>query len=194
MNTDYTHEKRESVSSVFICGFWFLAVLLPITAVSIPGQQRSTQISPEEIAFAAVSAATNPAARLAAAEDFIARFPKSSKRSDVAKLVSEQLTVLRNPEIAISLLDRARTIFTSSAELEFLKPAALEVYANGDRADEAFALASDLLSRKPYELGILMKMTSLGVREARNKKLKYAELSLGYGLRAIEIIEKEQRP
>src|SRR5947209_7572820 len=26
MNTDYTHKKRESVSSVLFCGFWFLAV------------------------------------------------------------------------------------------------------------------------------------------------------------------------
>jgi len=150
--------------------------------------------SPEELAFDSVKTATNPATRMAAAEDFVAKFPNSAKRSTVASLVSEQLTVLRNPEIAISLLDRARMIFTSASELEYLKPAALEVYVNGNRTDEAFALAEDLLSRKPYQLPLLIKMTHLGAQQARNRNLTYASPALVYGFKAIDIIEKDQRP
>src|SRR5678816_1278538 len=99
--------------------------------------QNPLPTSPEEIAFAAVSQATNPAARVAAAEDFVTKFPTSAQRPKIAALVSEHLTILRNPEIAISLLDRARAIFTAPTEWETLKPAALSVYISADRTDEA---------------------------------------------------------
>jgi tetratricopeptide (TPR) repeat protein len=154
--------------------------------------QQTTQLSPEEIAFHAVAAASNPAARVAAAEDFVASFPKSSKRPQVAKLVSDQLPLLRNAHIAVSLVDRARVIFTSPEELEFLGPTALTIYANGNRIDDAFALASQMLSKDPDDLRTLIKITYLAAQAARDRNLKYANES--YGLHAIEIIEKEQRP
>lgn len=183
---------RSKTSSIV---FVVLAILLAtLTSVSTLAQQPSIQLSPEDAAFGAVSAATNPAARLAAAEDFVSNFPQSHKRPEVARLVSEQLKVLRNAQIAVSIVDRARTIFVSSEELEFLKPAALEIYADADRPDQAFALAADLLSGKPTEFPLLAKLTYLGAREARNRNLKYIDSSVTYGLRAIEIIEKEERP
>jgi hypothetical protein len=138
-----------------------LVAILAASTLTL-SQQTTTTSSPEDIAFQAVSAATNPAARLAAAEDFVANFPNSSRRPEVARLVSEQLPVLRNPQVAIALVDRARAIFTTSAELEFLQPVAVEIYADANRADEAFALAADFFSRKPDELWALVKMTYLG--------------------------------
>jgi hypothetical protein len=169
-------------------------VVVLIATASTFSQQTPTQTSPEEIAFQAVNSARNPAARLAAAEDFVANFPKSPRRPEVARLFSEQLPVLRNTQVALTLVDRARAIFTSAEELEFLQPIALEIYASGNRADEAFALAADFLSRKPDELWALVKLTYLGAREAKERRLKYADTSLVYGLKAIDIIEKNQRP
>jgi len=150
-------------------------------------------LSPEEIAFNAVSAATNPASCVAAAEDFIASFPKSPKRPDAARLVSEKLSILRNPSIAITLLQRAQAIFTSATEREQLKPAAFDVYLAAERADEAFALGADILSRKPYEFWVLVKLTNLGAHEAQNRSLKYADTSLRYALRAIQLLERNER-
>ena len=168
-------------------------VLVFIASTSTFSQQAPSASSPEDAAFQAVNSATNPAARLAAAEDFVASFPNSSRRPEVARLVSEQLPVLRNPQVAAALVDRARAIFTSLEELEFLQPVALEIYADANRADEAFALAADFLSRKPDELRALVKMTYLGAREAKERRLKYADTSLVYGLKAIDMIEKDQR-
>jgi len=176
-----------------------LRIVLSIVAIlaaatSTFSQQTPSASSSEDIAFQAVNSARNPAARLAAAEDFVANFPNSSRRPEVARLVSEQLPVLRNPRVAIALVDRARAIFTTSEELEFLQPVALAIYADGNRADEAFALAADFLSRKPDELWALVKMTYLGAQEARERRLKYADTSLAYGLKAIDMIEKDQKP
>ena len=156
--------------------------------------QQTSQLSSEEIAFHAVAAASNPAARVAAAEDFVASFPKSSKRPQVAKLVSDQLPLLRNAQIAVSLLERARVIFTSPEELEFLGPTALNIYVDSNRIDDAFALASQMLSKQPDDLRTLIKITYLAAQAARDRNLKYANESAHYGLHAIEIIEKDQRP
>jgi len=181
-------DMKSRAAQLVMAGFGIVLVCTLSSA-----QQSPITTSPEEIAFAAVSEATNPAARVAAAEDFVTKFPTSAQRPKIAALVSEHLTILRNPEIAMSLLDRARAIFTSPTEWETLKPAALSVYISADRTDEAFALAADLLSRKPYEFWILSKLTYLGAREAKNRNLKYASVSQLYALRAIEIIEKDQR-
>ncbi|HJX91752.1 MAG TPA: hypothetical protein VJ372_14725 [Pyrinomonadaceae bacterium] len=175
-----------------------LQIVLSLVAILIASsatfsQQTSSASSPEDVAFHAVSSARNPAARLAAAEDFFANFPKSSRLPEIARLVSEQLPLLRNTQVAIALVDRARAIFTRPEELEFLQPVALEIYADGNRTDEAFALAADFLSRKPDELWALVKMTYLGAREAKERRLKYADTSLVYGLKAIDMIEKDQR-
>ena len=103
------------------------------------------------------------------------------------------MPVLRNTQVAVTLVDRARVIFTTPEELEFLQPVALEIYADGNYSDEAFALAADFLSRKPDELRALVKMTYLGAREAKERRLKYADTSLAYGLKAIDMIERDQR-
>jgi tetratricopeptide (TPR) repeat protein len=162
--------------------------------LSLSGLIHAQQIPGEEAAFTAVRRATNPAARLAAAEDFVANFPHSTKRPEVARLVSEYLPIIRNSEIAVSMVVRARAIFTSPEELEFFKPVALEIYANGYRANEAFTLAGELLSKQPDDIWSLIKLTNLGAHEAKNSNLKYADQSLQYGFKAIELIEKDLKP
>src|SRR5882672_10347450 len=123
--------------------FVTVGLTILLACVSAFGQTPPAKPSPEETAFAAVSEATNPAARMAAAEDFVATFPNSSYRIKVAELVAQYLTILRNPQIAISLLNRARAIFTTPDESEILKPAAIEIYANADRVSDAFDLGAD---------------------------------------------------
>jgi tetratricopeptide (TPR) repeat protein len=168
----------------------FSLTILLFVSLNASAQQPTT---PEELAFNAVSMATNPASRMAAAEDFVANFPKSSKRQDVVKLVSEQLSIIRNPSIAVTLLERAQAIFTSANELSELNPAAFEVYFAADRVDQAFGVGGDILSRKPYEFWVLVKLTNLGAKEARSKNIRFADAARRYALRAIQIIERNER-
>lgn len=190
--------QRSASRSVKFC----IAVVLFATTVgrsqyhlAVAGGTDCLQVSSqaEDVAFDGVRAATNAASSIAAAEDFLAKFPQSSKRVLVAHLVAEQLKTIRNPEIGITLVERARAIFTSPDELNVLQPIAFEIYANGNRIDEAFSVAESLLSRKPYEFSILSKLTHLGAREARKKNLVHLDSSLQYAARAIEIIEHEKQ-
>lgn len=152
------------------------------------------QSSNEAQALNAIKLATNPTSKLAAAEDFIARFPKSDERLRIAELVADELLKIKDGNVALVLLDRAKAVFTSDEELEVLKPVALEAYTMGNRVDDAFALAGEMLAKNPDDLHVLLLMARVGSAEARNKNRKYADVSLQYGLKAIAIIEKGNKP
>ena len=182
-------------------GTWAVCIVYLIPSVLLFSVVTSTtssavvqESSAEAAAFEAVKTATNAASSISAAEFFVSRFPHSSKRVLAARFVAEQLKTIRNAEIGITLVERARAIFTAPDELNFLQPVAFATYAKANRIDEAVAVASDLLSRKPYEFSILLQLMYLGAEEARNKKLSHVDLSLQYGARAIEIIEENKRP
>ena len=148
----------------------------------------------EAQALNAIKLATNPTSKLAAAEDFIARFPKSDERVRIAELIADEILKIKDGNVALALLDRAKAVFTSEQELEILKPVALEAFTLGNRVDDAFALAGEMLAKNPDDLHVLVRMSRAGAAEARNKNRKHADVSLQYGLKAIGIIEKGTKP
>ena len=148
----------------------------------------------ERDALAAIKLATNPTTKLAAAEDFIAKFPNSNARLSVAETVAGEILKIKNGSVALALLDRAQAVFTSEEEQQILKPVALEAYAIGNRIDDAFALASEMLAQNPDDINVLARMTLAGTEEARKKNRKYADVSLQYGLKAIALIETGKKP
>lgn len=151
--------------------------------------------SPTEAeALAAIKLATNPTTKLTAAEDFIARFPNSESRVAIAKLIAAEILKIKNGTVVLALYERAQKVFTLDQEKEILGPVALEAYSSGNRPDDAFALAGDMLGKSPDDLYVLARMTRAGAEEARKKNRKYADVSLQYGLKAIELIETGKRP
>jgi tetratricopeptide (TPR) repeat protein len=154
----------------------------------------SAQSITEADALAAIKRATNPTTKLTAAEDFVAKFPNSTERLSVAKVIAGEIFKVKNGMVALTLLERAQAIFTSEKEREILKPAALEAYVIGNRPDDAFALAADLLAKNSDDLQVLTRMTQLGTEEASRKNRKYAAVSLQYGLKAIALLEANAKP
>ena len=151
--------------------------------------------SPTEAqALAAIKLATNPTTKLAAAEDFVARFPKSDQRLHIAELIADEILKIKNGTVALALLERAKAVFTAEQELEILNPVALEAYSIGNRPDDAFALAGQMLAKNPDDLHVLARMARAGADETRRKNRKYSDVSLQYGLKAIAIIERGTKP
>jgi len=151
--------------------------------------------SPSETdALAAIKQATNPTTKLTAAEDFVARFPTSKSRLDIAQLVAAEILKVKNGTVALTLLQRAQAIFTNEQEREALKPAAFEAYVVANRYADAFTLAKEMLAKNPDDLYVLVRMTQAGVEEARKRNRAYANVSLQYGLKAIALIESGKKP
>jgi hypothetical protein len=137
----------------------------------------------------AIELATNPSTKLAAAEEFINKFPKSSSRIRAAELVAAEILKVKNGTVAITLVERAQSIFTADEEREILKPVALEAYATGNRPNDAFKLAAELLAKHPDDLYVLVQMTMLGAEEVRKRNREHADAALQYGLKAIALVE-----
>jgi len=154
----------------------------------------SAQSLTEADALAAIKSATNPTTKLTAAEDFIAKFPNSTERLSVAEVIAGEILKVKNGMVALRLLERAQAIFTSEKEREILKPAALEAYVMGNRPDDAFALAAEMLAKKADDLQVLTRMTQVGTEETSRKNRKYADISLQYGLKAIALLEADTKP
>ena len=145
----------------------------------------------EAESLAAIKLATNPTTKLTAAEDFIARFPNSNARLSIAELVSTEILKVKDGAVTLALLERARAVFTSDQEREVFKPVALKAYATGNRPDDAFALAGEMLAKNPDDLSVLVRMTQVGTEEARKRNRKHSEVALQYGLKAIALIEAD---
>lgn len=154
----------------------------------------SAQSITEADALNAVKLATNPTTKLTAAEDFIAKFPNSTARVSVAEVIAGEILKVKNGAVALALLQRAQAIFTSEQEREALRPAAFESYVIGNRADDAFALAAEMLAKNPDDIRVLARITQLGTEEASRKNRKYLDISLQYGLKAIAFLEANTKP
>ena len=148
----------------------------------------------EAEALSAITLATNPSTKLAAAEEFVARFPKSASRLKAAELVAAEILKVRNGSVAITLVERAQAIFTTDEEREVFKPVALEAYATGNRPDDAFKLAAELLAKNPDNLDVLVQMTRAGAAEVKKRQREHLDVSLQYALKAIAVIEAGTKP
>lgn len=148
----------------------------------------------EAESLTAIELATNPSTKLAAAEEFINRFPKSNSRIKAAELVAAEILKVQNGTVAIALVERAQSIFTTDEEREILKPVALEAYATGNRPNDAFKLAAELLARNPDDWNVLVQMTRLGADEVRKRNREHADVALQYGLKAIALVEASPKP
>src|SRR5215203_4412268 len=141
-----------------------------------------------------IKTATNPTLKLTAAEDFIAKFPASRSRTNIAELIAADIAGVRDGAVALALLQRAQAVFTSEQEREIFKRVSFEVYAISNQYEAAFALADELLAKNPQDLDVLVLMASIGVTEWVKPKRQLAELALQYTLKAIEIVESGKQP
>ena len=93
-----------------------LAKALLIAAVSGETLIAQTNQLTEAEALSAITLATNPSTKLAAAEEFIARFPNSASRLKAAEMVAAEILKVRNGSVAVTLVERAHAIFTADEE------------------------------------------------------------------------------
>jgi len=161
------------------------AFCLFVASTAIVSAQSTTELE----ALREVTLATNPTTKLTAAENFVAKFPNSNLRLGLAQTIADEILKIKNGTVALALLERAQAIFTADKEREILKPTALEAYILGNRPDDAFTLAAELLTKNPDNFLVLFRMSQIGSEEVRKRNRKYADVSLKYGLKAIALLE-----
>ena len=165
------------------------------TPLQAQGQQAAPQMSEaENQAVTAINTAVDAAAKLAAAEEFIKKYPKSSGRMMVARHVGAEIAQVQDLAQRIGLLEKFQTVFTGAGEAETVTIALLDAYLKADRIDDAFSAAATHISKNPGDVTTLTQMALIGVEQAKSQNTKFLEQSQDYGMKAIGLIETDTRP
>src|SRR6266446_8435621 len=130
-------------------------------AISPPqGQAAAPNISEAETqALNAINALPDTPSKLAAVAEFLKKYPKSSARPQIAERMAKEIAKTKDPAQAITLAEKAQTIFTSEPELGIMKAITLDAYAAAHRVDDVFRVANEMLAKNPEDVHPLVEAT-----------------------------------
>src|SRR5713226_4579229 len=76
----------------------------------------------------AVEAAPDLNAKVASAQDFVKKYPKSLARKQVADYLAIQIAKAKDANEELTLLQKFQTVFTEEAEVKTIKPIMVDAY------------------------------------------------------------------
>ena len=160
-------------------------------------QDKNKQGAPsdgEQKSLAKVEAAPDLAAKMAAAGEFVKKFPKSTLRSKVVGYIAQEVIKIQEAAQRITQLESMLTVFKELADAEVINPILIDLYFKESRPDDGFRVASAYLAKSPNDVAVLTQAAIEGVEQAKKKEAKFAQQSLQYGTKAIELIEAGKKP
>lgn len=167
----------------------------PVHAAQAKDQPKQTGPSKgEQEAFAKIKSAVDVPAKVAAAGEFVKKYPKSLQRAEVVTYVAREVEKLQDGAQRITQLENLLTVFKEAAETDIINQILIDVYVKATRFDEAFGLADKILAKHPDDIATLWVMTRVGVDQAHQNNSKFAPQSAKYGEQAIQVIESGKKP
>lgn len=160
-----------------------------------PGETKKPEMSDAEAKEAnAINNEPDAAAKLAAAERFLKKYPKSAARPELARYVAGQIAGVTDATQKVTLAESFRKTFNAANEQEIIQPVILDAYFASNKTEEAFNLGTSVLSKQPEHVGVLTQLAIAGTEEAKKRNPKYVTQSMQHGLKAIELIEANKKP
>jgi len=158
-------------------------------------EQAKPKISDAEAKGAeAINAAPDAAAKLAAAGEFLKKYPKSTLRQQIASYVAGEIAKVADATQKLALAEGFQKVFKEGKEVEELQLVTLDAYLSLKRVDDAFAHAALILAKEPENVAVMSHLALVGTEEAKRQNAKYVPVSLQYGLKSIELIEANKKP
>lgn len=142
----------------------------------------------------AIEAMTDVSAMIAAADEFFKKYPKSALRPQFAPLIAERIGLTADPAQQIAQSQSYLKVFNAPGDADHVNPHLIGAYTSTNRLDEAFALAATALDKSPDPLVAMINLTRGGLEESRKGNAKYIAQSEQYGLKAIDMIESNEKP
>lgn len=177
-----------------------LLAIIASSLIAIPSLAQTQQTPPklsdkETAAMKAIAAAPNLTAKLTAIGDFIKKFPKSKARETLLSDFVNDVLDLKDFAQAVTLSERAQKIFTNEDEQDQIRLILLNSYTNSGQSENAFRVGTEMLAKDAEDVHALAQLSFMGAEEVRrNKNTKFAQQSLQYGSKAIELIEANKKP
>lgn len=192
--------KTYGAARVFALG---LCALVPVAAPAAARQQQPAQgqqkpkVSSEgELKAAqAVENATDGAAALAAAGEFIKKYPKSEVRLDVARIAADKILKVTDPGQRVALSEGFLKTFNAPAEANIINADLALAYVSANRLDDAYRVADPAaVERFEDPVGMMVTLALRGADELQKGNAKYHQQSRQLGLKAIEMFEADKMP
>lgn len=167
-----------------------------VRAQTAPGQAKPQPgVPPAEMAEARkVEAAADAAGRLAAAGEFIKKYPQSSLRAQLAQLVAAKIAETSDPAQLLAQADNFRTIFNQPGEMDALNADVLHAYITANRLEDAFKLATTAVDKMPDPVGAMIELVNAGYTQMQQRNMQYVPQAKDYAGRVIELIETDKKP
>ena len=148
----------------------------------------------EQDAAAKVQSAADLPAKLAAAGEFVKKYPKSSQRTQIVTYIAREAEKLTDGAQRIAQLEGMLLVFKESADAEVITPILIDAYLKEKRPDDAFRVTGTYLAKSPNDVAVLTQAVIEGAEQAKNKNPKFVAQSQQYGAKAIELIESGKKP
>ena len=159
------------------------------------GQQQRKVPEPELKAAQAVEQAADGAAALAAAGEFVKKFPKSEVRLEVARVVADKIAQTADAAQRVALAEGFLKTFNAPAEANVINSELARAYATSGRLDDAFRVAAPpAVASFERPVGMLVTLTMTGAGELQKGNTKFRDQTRQLGLKAVEMLEADAPP
>lgn len=138
--------------------------------------------------------APDAATKLQAATEFVKKYPKSAKRSEVARHLAGEITRVQDAAQLITLSEGYLASFNLPEEAALINQFLIDAYVKANRLDDAFRIAATMLEKNPNDVVVLTQMAIVASEELKRNNPKYIQQSQTYGMKAIELIEADKKP
>ena len=182
----------------FILAIALVAFINVVTFAQTPTPTPNTQqpkLAPDEGKLVdKITAAPDPAGKLAAAGELIKKYPKTAIRGQVVLELANKIREVKDPAQKLTLAQQLQTMFNDPADEQTVMPVVLDALADANQLDQAFAKGSDFLTRNPESMEVLVELVSIGTEQAKKQNTKFVDQSIRYGTQAIALAEANKKP
>lgn len=182
----------------FILAIALVAFINVVTFAQTPTATPKTQqskLAPDEGKLVdKITAAPDPAGKLAAAGELIKKYPKTEIRSQVVLELANKIREVKDPAQKLTLAQQLQTMFKDPADEPTVMPVVVNALADANQLDQAFATGSDFLARYPESIEVLVELVSIGTEQAKKQNAKFVDQSIRYGTQAIALAEANKKP
>ena len=168
-------------------------------AIAISTQQQTKEKAPqvpeaEAKAAQKVKAAPDMNAKLAAAGEFLQKYPKSTLRLPLADYLAGQLKAVTDTAQKIALGEKFISLFTNPGESDSVAILLINTYVGASKLDDAFRFGASWLEKNPEDAIIMSELAFQGTDQAQRNNPRFAQQSRAYAQKAIELLEANKRP
>jgi tetratricopeptide (TPR) repeat protein len=156
---------------------------------------RASQVSPEERQAAGkIALAADAAGAIQAATEFLAKYPKSTLRSEAVRRTVSKVAEVGDTAQQVTLLESTLNVFKEPADGDIINPVLADAYIKVERFDDAFRVGAIMVGRNADDVVTLTQLALVGFDQAKRGNAKFVGQSQQYALKAVTLIEAEKRP